>query len=140
MFNEEREKLSKLKPEKVKKMFIDHLNSKPIEKMRVLNQLINVNAADEAIKQPDTANIDDYEEFKAQQIEELQTLAKHIFQCPAEILMKNVSHDDRVKVLEALVKIRDENVEQLLHYVRLAQTHSAVDKQDDCHIGKMLQI
>ena len=41
-------------------MFIDHLNSKPIEKMRVLNQLIS----DETVKQPDD-NFDDYEEFKA---------------------------------------------------------------------------
>ena len=54
--------------------------------------------------------------------------------------MKGAKQEDKMDVLKAFAKIRDENVEQLLHYVRLAQLHSAVDDQDSLTIGKLLKI
>ena len=47
-----------MKPDKIKKQFIDYLDSKPIEKMRVLNQLLTGNAVEEH-----KDDFDDFEEF-----------------------------------------------------------------------------
>ena len=62
-----------MNPDNIKKMFIEYLNAKPIEKMRVLNKLINT--SDDVLKETKVEE-DDYE---VEISKEMMILARNVF-------------------------------------------------------------
>ena len=62
-----------MNPDNIKKMFIEYLNAKPIEKMRVLNKLINT--SDDVLKETKVEE-DDYEDEISK---EMMILARNVF-------------------------------------------------------------
>lgn len=62
-----------MNPDNIKKMFIEYLNAKPIEKMRVLNKLINT--SDDDFKETKVEE-DDYEDEISK---EMMILARNVF-------------------------------------------------------------
>lgn len=62
-----------MNPDNIKKMFIEYLNAKPIEKMRVLNKLINT--SDDVFKETKVEE-DDYEDEISK---EMMILARNVF-------------------------------------------------------------
>ena len=125
-----------MNPDIDKKMFIDYLNANPIEKMRVLNQLINI--SNDVVTETNIEE-DDYQDEISK---EIMILARNVFQCPAEVVFKGSNNIEREIVQKVLVKIRDENVETLLCIEKIARNSMKINKFSDNEIintGKMLK-